>query len=117
MQEPFVWTYGVGHSRILTQFAEKVFSEQDSIQSTTYTRRIDRDFGWDDRNQWSSLYPWLAGDVSFFGVPIIVFLFGRVLGLTWLDSLGGNPVALVLFCLDLPDSLLYICEFAGVPGA
>jgi len=99
MQEPFVWTYGVGHSRILTWIAEKAIGGQYAIEDTTYPSRVGRDFGWDSKIKWSTLYAWLAGDVTFLGVPVIVFLFGRLLGLTWLDALGGNPVALVLFCL------------------
>lgn len=99
MQEPFIWTYGVGHSRILTWLTEKVMGGQYSIQDTTYPSRVGRDFGWDSKIKWSTLYSWLAGDVTFFGVPVVVFLLGRLLGLTWIDALGRNPVAVVLFCL------------------
>lgn len=99
MQEPFVWTYGVGHSRVLTWLAEKVIGGQYSIQDETYPARVGRDFGWDSKIKWSTLYAWLAGDVTFLGVPVVVFLLGRLLGLTWLDALGRNPVATVLFCL------------------
>jgi hypothetical protein len=99
LQEPFVWTYGVGHSRTVTWLAEKAMAGQYAIQDTTYPSRVERDFGWNEQVKWCSLYPWLAGDVTFFGVPIVVFLFGRLLGLTWLDALGRNPVAVVLFCL------------------
>lgn len=99
MQEPFVWTYGVGHSRILTWIAEKALGEQYAIEDTTYPARVGRDFGWDSKIKWSTLYAWIAGDVTLLGVPVVVFLFGRLLGLTWLDALGRNPVAPVLFCL------------------
>ena len=44
--------------------------------------------------------------MTFAGAAIIVFLIGRLLALTWIDTLGGNnPLALSLFCF------LIICVF------
>jgi hypothetical protein len=102
LKEPFVWTYGVGHSRFFTWLAEKFTSQTPgAIRDETYPLRVQYDFGWDADKQWSSLYPWLASDVSFFGVPVVMFLLGRLFALTWLDSLAGNPTAVVVFGLLL----------------
>ncbi len=102
LREPFVWTYGVGHSSFFTWLAEKFTGQQPgAINDRTYPRRIQSDFGWDADEHWSSLYPWLASDVSFFGVPVVIFFIGRLFALTWLDSLGGNPTAMVVFGLLL----------------
>jgi hypothetical protein len=102
LREPFVWTYGVGHSRFFTWLAEKAVGlPKDSIGDQTYPARVQRDFGWDAGQRWSSLYSWLASDVSFFGVPIVMFFIGRIFALSWIDSLGGNPAAIVVFALLL----------------
>ena len=100
LQEPFVWTYGVGHSRFFIWLAEEATGQSyQTILDMTYPYRVARDFGWSGDTKWASLYPWIASDVSIFGVPIVMYLFGRLLALTWLDSIGGNPAALVLFGL------------------
>jgi hypothetical protein len=101
LQEPFVWTYGVGHSRMLTWLAEKAATGRDEIWDRTYSSRVESDYGWDRDVQWLSLYPWLAGDVTFYVVPVVMFLIGRLLALTWLDALGGNPFATALFSLNV----------------
>jgi hypothetical protein len=113
LQEPFVWTYGVGHSRFLVWLAEKAMGEQhDEMLDRTYPYRVESDYGWDGYSKWISLYPWLAGDVTFFGVPVVVFLLGRLLGLTWLDAIGGNPVAVVLFSL----TAVTVCYISANPN-
>jgi hypothetical protein len=100
LQEPFEWTYGVGHSPFFSWLAEKAMGKQlHEIDYSTYPWRVDRDFGWRADVQWISIYPWFAGDVTFFGVPFVMFLFGRLLGLTWIDAIGGNPAAVVVFSL------------------
>jgi hypothetical protein len=102
LQEPFAWTYGVGHSRFYIWLAEKALGEtQGEILDRTYPYRIDHDFGWSGDTSWSTSYSWFAGDVTFFGVPVLMFLLGRLLASTWLDSIGRNPVAVVVFSLTL----------------
>jgi hypothetical protein len=101
LDEPFAWTYGVGHSRVLTWLAEKAFTDPGEIDNQTYPSRIEARYGWDSKNHWATLYPWLASDVTFVGVPIVVFLIGRLFAMTWLDAIGGNPVAVVLFSLTV----------------
>jgi hypothetical protein len=99
LQEPTIFTYGIGHSRALTEIVEKFIGKKNAITNLTYEDRIDRDYGWTNRIHWSSLYPWLANDLTFIGVPFLIFLFGKLLGNTWLDAIGGNYIAVVLFCL------------------
>jgi len=62
----------------------------------SYPVRIEK-YGWDAQALWSSIYPWIASDVSFPGTLLIVFLIGRGFALCWLDTLRGeNPFAVVL---------------------
>jgi len=100
LQEPFVWCYGVGHSVFYSWVAGKVTgTDYKEILDRSYPRRIDRDFGWSADIKWASIYPYLASDVSFLGVPIVMYFFGRLLALTWIDSLGKNPFAVIVFSL------------------
>ena len=51
---------------------------------------------------WHTIYLWLANDVTFYGVPILIFFIGYLLAITWQDVLTGeNQSAYPLFALML----------------
>jgi hypothetical protein len=90
----------MGNSRVLQWLVEKlILDDKDAIWNRTYVSRVASDYGWDRNVRWHSIYPWIASDVSFWGVPIIVFLIGYLFGLSWLDSLAKNPFGVVVFSL------------------
>jgi hypothetical protein len=96
IDRPFVPMFGIGNSMFLfNNFADLLGME--SIRQMPYPSRIER-FGWDAYGKWSSIYPWIASDVSFVGTIGILFLIGFVFGLSWLDTLNGtNPLAICVF--------------------
>jgi hypothetical protein len=96
LQEPFVPMWGVGHSVFLTRQAVRVTGDA-SLFERPYPVRIE-ERGWHSTIYWASIYPWIASDVGFVGVVVVVFLVGRLLALVWIDVLGGeNPLAVALF--------------------
>jgi hypothetical protein len=96
LKTPFVPSYGVGNSMFLYRQAARVLGDR-SILRRPYPVRIEQ-YGWDAYGLWSSIYPWLASDVSFPGVIAVVFLIGRLFAMSWLDTIGGqNPLAVVAF--------------------
>ena len=96
LKVPFVPTFGVGNSMFLYRQAARALGDK-SILRKPYPIRIER-YGWDAYGLWSSIYPWLASDVSFPGVILLVFLVGRLFAMSWLDTLiGKNPLAVVVF--------------------
>lgn len=96
LDKPFVPTFGVGNSFFLVRQAARVPGLED-IDQAPYPMRIEEQ-GWDAYGQWSSIYPWIASDVSFPGTLIVVFLIGRLFALCWLDTLqGANPFAIAMF--------------------
>jgi len=96
LKEPFVPMYGVGNSMFLYRQAARI-TQNDKILDMPYPMRIDK-YGWDGYGNWSSIYPWIASDVSFPGTILVVFFIGRLFALSWLDTLRGkNPFAVVLF--------------------
>jgi hypothetical protein len=98
MQEPFVPMFGIGNSMALTRNVARVLDRPELVDEP-YPMRV-RHRGWDPLGLWSSAYPWFASDVSFPGVVVLMFLLGRLLALTWLDTLrGANPYAIALFSL------------------
>ena len=98
LELPFQWTYGVGNSTIFTTYAEKYLTEPDVITSRTYPARVERSYGWDAKIHWATAYVWLAGDVSFGGVLLFVYVIGKLLAITWREAIEArNPSAANLF--------------------
>jgi hypothetical protein len=63
----------------------------------SYTYRM-REAGWSDEHQWSTMFPWLANDVSFPGVLLLMLLIGAGFGASWRDAVfGRNDRAAVVF--------------------
>ena len=96
LNKPFVPTFGVGNSYFLTRQAVRLTGDK-ALAQAPYPMRIERE-GWYAYGLWSSIYPWIASDVSFPGTLLVVFLIGRVFALCWLDTLqGANPFAVAMF--------------------
>jgi hypothetical protein len=96
LERPFMPMFGVGNSMFLYRNAARITGVY-AIEEMPYPVQIEKD-GWDAYGRWSSIYPWIASDVSFPGVIVIVFLIGRLFALSWLDSLtGNNPFAIIMF--------------------
>jgi hypothetical protein len=106
LKEPFVWSYGVGNSFYLTSVAEH-FAGPGAVSDRTYPARIEK-AGMSRTANWHTFYTWIASDVSFPGVLVVLFLVGRLFALTWLDVLNKeNPFAPALFAL-LVIMLFYV---------
>ena len=98
LHEPFVPIYGVGNSFFLYRQAARITGNA-GIAELPYPVRIEK-YGWDAQGLWSSIYPWIASDVSFPGTIVVVFLIGRLFAQSWLDTLrGDNPLAVVMFSI------------------
>jgi hypothetical protein len=96
MKEPFVPMFGLGNSTFVSRQFARV-SGIASFPERSYPVRIEK-YGWDSVGLWSTIYPWLASDVSFPGALVLIYFIGRLFALSWLDTLGGeNPFAVVIF--------------------
>lgn len=96
LEKPFVPMFGVGNSTFLYFNAIKITGMKE-IEKMPYPIRIGED-GWDGYGKWSTIYPWIASDVSFPGTILVVFLIGRLFALSWIDTLkGSNPYAVAIF--------------------
>ena len=82
--------YGVGNSMFLVDLISDHFTD---IDQYTYQVRMEP-MGWDSDIQWHSMYTWLANDVSFFGVVLVMLLIGMLFGAMFKDAIAsGNPFA------------------------
>jgi hypothetical protein len=101
MAQPWVPTYGLGSSYFIVRNASRVLRSP-AFEDRPYPMRVETHDGWDAWGHWSAWYAWTASDVSFPGTLLILLLLGRLLALSWLDTLeGSNPFAVGVFALGM----------------
>jgi hypothetical protein len=80
--------WGLGNSYWLSSWLRAATGGV-SIIDQSYPGRLQA-FDIDLMTRWHSFYVWFASDVSFYGVPVIVFFVGRALASTWIDTIWGS---------------------------
>lgn len=98
MKLPFESCYGFGHNMFfITNIREYLGLD---FWDKTYMVRISERYEWDSLTHWHSLYSWIANDVSYLGVPIVMFFLGVFLSYVWKDTLiNQNPFAGIIFTM------------------
>jgi hypothetical protein len=106
MTLPFEPTWGVGHSSAIESVYRNITNDPFLYQQS-YTFRL-RALGWSDEYQWSSLMVWLANDVSFYGVPVLIGLLGLGWGATWVDATKGQDDRAAIFFCVIMSMIFYL---------
>jgi hypothetical protein len=68
------------------------------VWSDTYMHRLQRQ-GIDEYGVWHSAYTWFASDVSFYGVPVLLFFIGYFFGFSWAQGRQGDFLSRVVFVM------------------
>lgn len=97
MEEDFNSTLFIGSSTFLSNFFENYLGIS-YFNNYSYPAKIEY-LGWDKYVNWHTAYTWFASDVSFYGVPLIMMLFGFLLCVFWKEGLTGNVNSMVLFVI------------------
>lgn len=81
--EDFESSFGIGHS----VFLQKIFAEHFAldIRNRTYQHKITEQ--WDEFAYWHSFYSYIANDVSFWGVGIVMLVLGAYFSKTYLSAI------------------------------
>lgn len=97
LQLPFEWTYGVGNSFALMSYADQ-YLDINSVLEKTYPFRMQEQFGWPALMYWHTFFPWVASDISFPGVLVLMYFTGRTFARTFAESVRySNPLSVTLF--------------------
>lgn len=97
LETPFEWTHGLGASRALDSYAAQ-YGVADSVSRDTYPARTEARTGWPAGQYWATVYPWLASDLSWLGIPIFMFFVGWWTSRWWREAVvDGDALALLLF--------------------
>lgn len=92
MELPFVPTYGLGWSKALQVIYRDYFGGPD-LFDRSYLTRNEAQSGWPATFWWSTIFPWIASDTTFYGTVLFTILVGFVLGRIWSSViLTGNPM-------------------------
>lgn len=67
-----------------------------AVWDDTYMHRLHA-IGIDEFGVWHSAYMWYASDVSFYGVPVVLFCLGYLFGFSWAQGLHGDFLSRVMF--------------------
>lgn len=95
---PFKWTYGVGNSRALTSMIETHISSS-IITDNTYVQRLETVYGWRNGGIWPSAFSWIASDITFWLIPVLLFALGYLLCKCMFEVAFENSLqALVMGC-------------------
>jgi hypothetical protein len=96
LETPFAWTMGRGSSRAVDSYWEQYIGT--TVLADTYPLRTQERTGWQGLQSWATVYPWLASDLTFPGVVVVMAFIGRWTARMWIRSASfHDPLALMLF--------------------
>ena len=98
LELPFVWSWGLGHSDVLSRYAGNFIGDPGFFRDLTYPVRFEAVSGYRVGHHWHTIYPWLASDVTFAGALAVVGIFGWLFARSWRDLVDErNPFAAAFF--------------------
>lgn len=109
LEEEFESTVGLGHSLFISNGLARVDGLA-SILDRAYTAKVSNK-GWDALVYWVTTYTWLANDVGFFGVILLMFLIGFILSRTWHDVILRKDVAAIVLFPQIVLMIFYLPAF------
>jgi hypothetical protein len=93
MELPFEWTYGLGWSKALQVILRDYLGGPDLFEQS-YLARNEATSGWHALWWWSTIFPWIASDTTYFGTVFVMLLIGFAIGRLWINIIViGNPIA------------------------
>lgn len=98
LQTPFQWTHGQGASRAIDSYVAQ-YGLAESVADDTYPARTEVRTGWPAGQLWATIYPWLASDLTWFGVLGFMFVLGWWTARWWYEAVvERSRLALLLLC-------------------
>lgn len=91
MSVPFEFSGGAGVSQAFESYRYQYLGGIDNTL-TTYPFRSERVTGWPAGLFWSTIFPWLASDMTFFLIPFFMAAMGAIFARLWVRCLYGADV-------------------------
>lgn len=106
LRMPFDSTLGLGNSLFLIDNAKQMFGID--LLSLTYQDKVFDLYGYHYSILWHTAYSWIANDVSFWGVPIVLFCIFHIFGSAWSDFVLTRNILGVLFLAPMATMIIFI---------
>lgn len=120
LEQPFEFSHGAGFSQAYESYRLQFLGGEDN-RYLTYPSRSEQRTGWPAGMYWSTIFPWLASDLSFYGVPIFMMLMGFIFARLWISCIyGSNPFALaalgqmIIFIAFIPANNQVLMQRQGL---
>ncbi|WP_018787770.1 hypothetical protein [Micromonospora sp. CNB394] len=107
LQEPFVWSQGLGSAPAIRLFLQETFGV-DTSAHPSYPERTEYATGWPSDQYWSTIYPWLASDLTFPGAALFMAVVGWFFARVWLDVTRTRRILPLLIFAQLWILILYL---------
>ncbi len=90
LELPAKWTWGIGFSRDFARQVKNIFGFD--VSRITYPQRVEDTYGWPNGMFWTNAYGWFASDWTFWGLPILMFIFGWFFAKVWYACINENSL-------------------------
>ncbi len=95
MELPFEWTYGLGWSKALQVILHDYLGGPDLFERS-YLMRNSQKNEWPTA-WWSTIFPWIASDTTYYGTVLFMILVGFVIARCWVNVIiTGNPIGFAI---------------------
>lgn len=106
LELPFEWTGGIGNSRALMSYAEQYFGLD--VKDKNYLMKNERATGYPAGMYWSTVFPWLASDLTFPGVALFFIFVGAFFCKVWKRFLLYNDYISIVMLCQITMFIIYI---------
>lgn len=107
LDTPFAWSGFRGSSRVIDSYLEQ-YTNSPSRYHTTYPARTEQRTGYPALMYWSTIYPWLASDLTFPGAALLMAVVGWWLAKLWIEAAYLRRRLSVLLFAQLAIMIAYI---------
>lgn len=107
LDTPFQWSNGLGASRALDSYWTQYVGGKGASESA-YPFRTEARTGWPAGMYWSTIYPWLASDITFPGAVAFMGLLGWFYARFWYEAAFKHSLLSVLLFVQLTMLVFYI---------
>lgn len=107
LETPFVWSRGLGSTPAVASYAGQYLGV-DTERHPSYPARTEARTGWPAGLYWSTMYPWLASDLTFPGVVLFMAVLGWFFAAMWLRATRSRRILPTLIFGQLCLLVAYI---------
>lgn len=107
LSQDFVFSYGFGIAPSAVTYLINYAGWEDCYQYT-YLARSENTTGWPGLMLWSTLFAWLASDLTFFGAALFMVLIGYLWAWSWTKMLFTRSIVAFLVLSELSILIVYI---------